>query len=63
MQFTEWRKSKRSGSQSNCVMVRHNSTHVQVKDSKDPEGPVLTFTHDAWADFVGGAHGGEFDLD
>lgn len=63
MQFTEWRKSARSGSQSNCVMVRHNPTHVQVKDSKNPEGPVLTFTRGEWLAFIGGARDGEFDLE
>jgi hypothetical protein len=63
MHYTEWRKSTRSGNQSNCVMVRHNDATVQVKDSKDPQGPVLTFTVDEWRAFVGGAHLGEFDID
>ena len=62
MHYTEWRKSTRSGNQSNCVMVRSSDRTVQVKDSKDPEGPVLTFTHDEWRTFVRGAADGEFDL-
>lgn len=61
MQFSDWRKSTRSGNQGNCVMVRHSATHVQVKDSKDPEGSVLTFTRAQWVAFVGGAQSGEFD--
>jgi hypothetical protein len=63
MDYSEWRKSTRSGNQSNCVLVRHNETTVQVKDSKDPEGPVLTFSRSEWAAFVGGTRDGEFDLD
>lgn len=35
-----WRKSKRSGSQSNCVEVRKDGA---VRDSKNPTGPFLRF--------------------
>jgi hypothetical protein len=33
-----------------------------VRDSKDPQGPVLLFTPDEWRAFVGGVRNGEFDL-
>ncbi|PTA44603.1 DUF397 domain-containing protein [Micromonospora sp. RP3T] len=47
-----WRKSSRSG-QSECVEVAGNLAGVVgVRDSKDPTGPVLTFTADAWRAFV-----------
>jgi hypothetical protein len=50
----QWRKSTRSGSNGgNCVEVAHNLAGVvAVRDSKDPAGPVLTFTPTAWAGFV-----------
>ncbi|HEY0641711.1 MAG TPA: DUF397 domain-containing protein [Pseudonocardiaceae bacterium] len=35
---------------------------VLVRDSKDPDGPVLRFTRSEWAAFVGGAKLGEADL-
>ncbi|MFF7158109.1 DUF397 domain-containing protein [Streptomyces sp. NPDC008139] len=36
-----------------CVAVARPAGHgVAVKDSKDPHGPVLEFTRDAWADFL-----------
>jgi hypothetical protein len=35
-----WRKSSRSGAQSNCVELRHGLD--AVRDSKNPAGPVLT---------------------
>lgn len=35
---------------------------VQVRDSKDPDGPVLSFTAAEWGAFVLGAKDGEFDL-
>ena len=39
MSTTRWRKSTRSGQQTNCVEVAH--TLDRVRDSKHPEGPAL----------------------
>lgn len=47
----EWRKSSRSG-KLNCVEVATNDI-VQVRDSKDPQGPVLSFTPKDWQKFLG----------
>ncbi|MCZ7428449.1 DUF397 domain-containing protein [Micromonospora sp. WMMA1949] len=49
-----WRKSTRSGGNGgNCVEVAGNLPGVVgVRDSKDPAGPVLTFTPAAWTRFV-----------
>ncbi|SCG47607.1 DUF397 domain-containing protein [Micromonospora halophytica] len=47
-----WRKSSRSGN-SECVEVADNlPCVVGVRDSKDPMGPVLTFTPQTWRAFV-----------
>ncbi|MEV4491167.1 DUF397 domain-containing protein [Micromonospora coxensis] len=47
-----WRKSTRSG-QGECVEVADNLPGVVgVRDSKDPTGPVLTFTSRSWRAFV-----------
>jgi hypothetical protein len=34
---------------------------IGLRDSKDPNGPVLRFTPDEWQAFLGGARNGEFD--
>ncbi|PZM90722.1 MAG: DUF397 domain-containing protein [Actinobacteria bacterium] len=49
-----WRKSSHSGpSPATCVEVADNLPGVVgVRDSKDPAGPVLTFTREAWRAFV-----------
>lgn len=49
----EWRKSSFSGSEGGeCVEVAACPEAVHVRDSKDPEGPVLTFPAAAWSAFV-----------
>jgi hypothetical protein len=35
---------------------------IQVRDSKDPSGPVLTFSPDGWTTFISGTKRDEFDL-
>ncbi len=61
--FINWRKSARSGSADNCVEVAvADDGVVGVRDSKNPNGPVLEFTPAEWAAFTGGVRDGEFDL-
>ncbi len=56
-----WRSSSRSGADGRCVEVRRVGDTVQVRDSKDRTGAVLTFTLAEWTAFTGGARDGEFD--
>ncbi|MDG4829896.1 DUF397 domain-containing protein [Solwaraspora sp. WMMD1047] len=47
-----WRTSTRSGSTGNCVEARRIGDTAEVRDSKDPAGPVLAFGRSAWSAFV-----------
>ncbi|MET7708965.1 DUF397 domain-containing protein [Micromonospora sp. NPDC005413] len=54
-----WRKSTRSNGSGDCVEVADDlSGKVGLRDSKDPGGPVLTFTPTAWSTFVANVKGG-----
>ncbi|MEU8088854.1 DUF397 domain-containing protein [Micromonospora sp. NPDC049101] len=58
-----WRKSTRSGSTGNCVEVADNlPAVVAVRDSKDQQGPVLSFGAGQWAGFVQSIKGGKFNV-
>jgi hypothetical protein len=49
-----WRKSSYSGANGgNCVEVAATARTVAVRDSKDPNGPVLAFGPYAWEQFAG----------
>ena len=49
-----WRKSSYSGNGGgNCVEVARNLPGgVAVRDSKNPDGPVLIVSKDKWARFI-----------
>lgn len=48
-----WHKSSHSSNEGgNCVEVAHCPGTVHVRDSKDIEGPPLTFRAEPWAEFI-----------
>ena len=48
----EWKVSSHSGSNGHCVKVAGTVGSVLVRDSKNPEGPVLAFTPAQWRMFL-----------
>ncbi|MFE4514545.1 DUF397 domain-containing protein [Kitasatospora sp. NPDC056783] len=57
---SEWRKSSYSGQGGNCLEAQTGLAAMAVRDSKDPSGPTLSFSADAWTAFVRGVKAGEF---
>lgn len=59
-----WRKSSYSGSNGgNCVEIAVLPDHsLAVRDSKDPDGPRLTFTRAEWRTFTTALGAGALDL-
>jgi hypothetical protein len=56
-----WRKSTRSTSGA-CVEIAPRPESILMRDSKDPDGPRLSFDRAAFATFIAGVQAGEFDL-
>lgn len=56
-----WRKSSHSGTNGgDCIELGYGLTDAApVRDSKDPSGPALLFTPEAWSAFVGAVRSGE----
>ena len=47
---------------SSCVDVRMRKDGVDTRNSKDPEGPQVSYTKEEWAAFIEGAKSGKFDV-
>lgn len=47
-----WRKSTYSRACGNCVEVGTGRTLVAVRDSQDPDGPVIDVSPEAWTEFT-----------
>ncbi|MBE1530878.1 DUF397 domain-containing protein [Actinomadura algeriensis] len=58
--IVQWRKSSHSDHQGGeCIEVADLSAVIGVRDSKDPDGPKLTFVPAVWSAFVRGVKSGE----
>jgi uncharacterized protein DUF397 len=59
----QWRKSSRSGSSGGqCVEVADLDTVIAVRDSKNPDGPKLTFDAHTWRTFTHRVKRNDHDL-
>jgi hypothetical protein len=55
-----WRKSSYSSS-SSCFEMSRQADKVLVRDSKNPDGPVLSFDAEQFDAFIEAVKRGEFD--
>jgi hypothetical protein len=55
-----WRKSTRSQQNGACVEAAYLHAAVVIRDSKDSDGPKLTFDRAHWHAFIRGLKDGSF---
>ncbi|WP_344454041.1 DUF397 domain-containing protein [Actinocorallia aurantiaca] len=60
---TRWRKSSHSDHQGgSCVEVADLPTAIAIRDSKNPNGPRLTFSHSVFLSFTQQIRSRPYDL-
>jgi hypothetical protein len=55
-----WKVARRCNS-ATCIRVASQNDQILIGDSKNPSGPVLSYTRDEWNAFVEGIRYGDFD--
>jgi hypothetical protein len=56
-----WLKANRSTANGQCVEIASAVGNIAIRDSKDPDGPILVYTASEFRAFLDGARNGEFD--
>jgi Domain of unknown function (DUF397) len=59
-QHVAWRRARKCDTGA-CVEWARVGKTFMLRDSKNSDGPTLTFTSDAWTTFVQGVRDGDFD--
>ena len=57
----EWRKSRRSMNNGNCVEVSSTHLCIQVRDSARPDDLIVALAPHAWRAFIGTLKHGDAD--
>jgi hypothetical protein len=56
-----WKKASASTSYGQCVELASATGGVAIRDSKDPDGPILLYARAEFKAFLDGARKGDFD--
>lgn len=56
-----WLKAQASSHNGQCVQIASTAGKIAIRDSKDPDGPILVYTPAEFKAFLDGARNGEFD--
>lgn len=54
----DWKKSTKSNGSDSCVEARSHDGGVQIRDSKDRCGPILSFDRESYVNFLDGLKAG-----
>jgi hypothetical protein len=62
LQRFDWRKALRSMSNGACVEVASATKSIVIRDSMDPNGPVLRYPTNSWNSYISAARAGGLDI-
>lgn len=57
----QWQRGSQATGEGDHLEIAFVQDHIAMRNSADPDGPVLIFTPAEWEAFVLGARDGEFD--
>jgi hypothetical protein len=57
-----WRKSSHSSSNGQCVEIAHAGPDIAIRDSKNPDGPVLLIAPGQWHALLTAITAGDLSL-
>lgn len=61
LQVAGWRKARRSVATGECVEVAPLTGNIVVRDSMNPDGPILQYSAISWQSFLKATKRGKFD--
>jgi Domain of unknown function (DUF397) len=56
-----WLKARSSTVNGQCVEIASSANKVAIRDSKDPDGPILVYASAEFRAFLDSARNGQFD--
>jgi hypothetical protein len=56
-----WLKARSSTANGHCLEIAAAVGNIAIRDSKDPDGPILVYSPPEFRAFLDGARNGEFD--
>ena len=56
-----WVKAQASSNHGQCIQLALAADGIAMRDSKDPDGPILLYSRAEFRAFLDGARNGDFD--